>query len=99
MEPEGSLPHLQVSATCLNYEPAQSSQYPHPTTWRSILILSSHLHLGLSSSLFPLSFPPKALYTPLPSLIRATRPANSFFSILSSAQYWVRSTDHVAPHY
>ena len=29
------------------------SIYPHPTSWRSILILSTHLHLGLPSSLFP----------------------------------------------
>ena len=29
MEPEGSLPHLQVPATCLYPEPARSSQYPH----------------------------------------------------------------------
>jgi len=28
MEPEGSLPHSQASATCLYPEPAQSS--PHP---------------------------------------------------------------------
>ena len=26
---------------------------PHPTSWRSILILSSHLRLGLPSGLFP----------------------------------------------
>jgi len=26
---------------------------PHPTSWRSILILSSYLRLGLSSGLFP----------------------------------------------
>jgi hypothetical protein len=29
MEPEGSLPHSQVPATCLYPEPAQSSPYPH----------------------------------------------------------------------
>jgi hypothetical protein len=28
---------------------------PHPTSWRSILILSSHLRLGLPSGLFPYS--------------------------------------------
>jgi hypothetical protein len=29
MEPEGSLPHSQVPATCLYPEPARSSPYPH----------------------------------------------------------------------
>jgi hypothetical protein len=29
MEPEGSLPHSQVPATCLYPEPAQSNPYPH----------------------------------------------------------------------
>jgi len=44
MEPEGSLPHLQVSATCPYPEPDWFS--PRPTSCKSILILSSHLHLG-----------------------------------------------------
>ena len=48
MEPEGSLPHSQASATCPYPGPAQSSPYPHPTSWRSILILSTHLRLGVN---------------------------------------------------
>jgi len=32
--------------------PVQSI-YPHPISWRSILILSTHLRLGLPSGLFP----------------------------------------------
>ena len=77
MEPERSLPHSQVPATCPYPEPARSSPYPpiHPTSWRSILILSSHISLGLPSGLFPLSFLTKTLYTPLLSPIRATCPA------------------------
>ena len=45
---------------------------PNPTSWRSILILSSHLRLGLPSGLFPSDFLTKILYTPLLSPIRGT---------------------------
>ena len=54
---------------------------PHPTSSRSILILSSHLRLGLPSCHFPSGFPIITLYTPLFSTIRATWPPISFFSI------------------
>jgi hypothetical protein len=39
---------------------------PQPTSWRFILIISSHLHLGLLSGLFPSVFPTKTLYPPVP---------------------------------
>jgi hypothetical protein len=74
MNPEGSLPHSQVSATWLYAEPGQSSPCSHPTSRRSILILSSLLHLGLTSVLFPSSFPTNTLYGPLP--IHASCPAH-----------------------
>ena len=48
------------------------SIYPHPTFWRSVLILSTHLRLGLPIGLLPSGFPTKTLYTPLSSPIRAT---------------------------
>jgi len=72
---------------------------PHLTYWRSILILSPHLRLGLPNGLFPTGFPNKTLYTPLLSPYALHAPPISFFSILSPEQYWVRSTDHSAPHY
>ena len=41
------------------------SIYPHPTSWRSVLLLSTHLRLGLPSGLFPSGFPTKTLTPPL----------------------------------
>ena len=38
--------------------------YPHPTSWRYVQILSTHLRLGLPSGLFPIGFHTKTLYTP-----------------------------------
>jgi len=71
----GSLPLLQVTATFPCAEPDQFSRCPpHPTSWRSILILSSYLRLGLPSGLFSLCFPTKTLYAPLLFPIRATCP-------------------------
>ena len=49
---------------------------PHPNFWRSILILSSHLCVGLPSAPFPSGFPTKTLYTTLLSPIHATFPAH-----------------------
>ena len=66
-----SVRHLSLSWA----RPIQSI-YPHPTSRRSILILSTHLRLCLPSGLFPSGFPSKTLYTPLSSPIRATYPAH-----------------------
>ena len=69
-----SVRHLSLSWT----NPIQSI-YPHPNSWRSILILSTHLRLGLPSGLFPSDLPSKTLYTPLSSPISATCPAHFTF--------------------
>ena len=66
-----SFRHLSLSWA----SPIQSI-YPHPTSWRSILILSTHLRLGLPIDLLPSGFPTKTLYTPLSSPICATCPAH-----------------------
>ena len=49
--------HLSQSSARLT-----QSMPKHPTSWRSILILSSYLCLGLPSGLFPSGFPTKILY-------------------------------------
>jgi len=62
--------HLSISwASSIQYIP------PHPTSRRYILILSSLIHLGLPSGLFPSGFPTKTLYAPLLSPTRGTCPA------------------------
>ena len=66
-----SVRHLSLSCA----SPIQST-YSHPTSWRSILILSTHLRLGLPNGLFPSGFPTKNLYAPLSSPIRATCPVH-----------------------
>ena len=47
-----SVRHLSLSWTSLI-----QSIYPHPTSWRSNLILSTHLCTGLPGGLFPSGFP------------------------------------------
>ena len=89
-----SVRHLSLSCA----SPIQSI-YPHPTSWRYSLMLSTHLRLGLPSGLLPSGFPTKTLYTPSPHPYAPHAQPISFFSMLSPAQYWVRSTNHLAPRY
>jgi len=85
--------HLSLSWA----SPVQSI-YPHPTSWRSILIISTHLRLGLPSGLLPSAFPTNTLYTSSPHPY-APHAQHISFSLLSPVQYWVRSTNHLAPRY
>ena len=50
----------------------------------SILILSSHLHMGFPSGLFPSGYPIKTVFMPLLSPIRATHPAHLILLDLNS---------------
>ena len=64
-----------------NYPPpvpilSQLNPVHNPTSWRSLPILSSHLHLGLPNGLFPSDLPSKTLPMPLLSPIRSTCPAH-----------------------
>jgi hypothetical protein len=63
MEPEGSLPHLQVPATCPYPEPDQASTCPSITLLEDPL--SSNLYLGLPSTVLPSGLLIKILYSPL----------------------------------
>ena len=63
--------------------------HPHPTSWRSILILATHLRVGLPSGLFPSGSPPSPYTTPSPHPYAPHAQPISFFSILSPAQVCV----------
>ena len=69
-------PLTGVRHLSLSWASPIQSIYPQPTSWRSILILSTHLCLGLPSGLLASGFLTKTLYVPLSSPIRATCPAH-----------------------
>ena len=77
MEPEGSLPRLQLPATCSHPEPHRSSPCPHiPLPEDPSYYYPPLIRLVLQIGLFPSGFPTKTLYTRLLSPIRATCPAH-----------------------
>ena len=77
MEPGGLMPHSQGLSNNPYPEPNQPN-LPSliPISSRSILILSSHLRLGLPKGLFPVGLPVKILKALLLSSILATCSAN-----------------------
>ena len=86
MEPEGSLPHSQVPATCPYPEPARSSPYPQTHFLKihvNIILPSTPRSPKLSLSIrFPHKNPVYA--SPPPYVLHS--PPISFFSILSPEQ-------------
>ena len=54
-----------VHQLSLSWASPIQSIHPHPTSWRSILILSTHLRLGHPSGLLSSGFPSKTIYTHL----------------------------------
>ena len=70
--------HLSLSLAC-----SMQSMPLYPTSWRSSLILSSLLRLGLPSGLFPSGFPTNILYSLSSPPYAIHAPPISFFSILS----------------
>ena len=82
-----SVRHLSLSWA----SPIQSI-YPNATSWRYIVILSTHVRLGLPSGLLQNQFPNQDPIHPLSSPIRTTLPAHFILSILSPALYWSNFT-------
>ena len=66
-----SVRHLSLSWA----NPIQS-KYPHPTSWRSILILFTPISLGLASGVLPSDFPTKTPISP-PHTLHMTCPSHS----------------------
>ena len=67
----------------LSWPRSIQSIHPHPTSWRPILILSSHLRFGRPSGFLPVGLPTKILYIPLLYPIHATYPAHLILDFIT----------------
>jgi hypothetical protein len=83
MEIEGTLPHSQQPGNSSCPEPDKSNPYLCATSWKSILILSTHLFLGLPNSSLPQVSKPK-LYTQLYSPTYTPHAPTIFFFFIIS---------------
>ena len=88
MKPGSSLLHSQDPTTCLSPEPDQSSPCVHPGSWRTILILSSHLRLGLPICLIPSGFLAKTLFAPFSHTCYTPCPSPSTWFDLPNNAWW-----------
>jgi hypothetical protein len=79
MGPEGPLSRFKYPPTVPILSQINPVRTPQPTSWRSILILTSHLRPSLQRGLFPSGFPTKTIYEPLISAIRVQSPAHLTF--------------------
>ena len=71
---------------------------PHPTSWRSTLILISHLRLGLESGLFLEGFPTKTVSTLLLSHTRyMPRPSEQYLLTLQHTNKIINTPGHTLP--
>jgi len=99
MQPECSLLPLKEPTMCACPQSYQSSPRPPSPpgiSWRTILILFSHISLGLPSGPFPLGCHQNPVCTsPLPHMCYMLCPSQYDHN----EQYLVRSRDHAAPHY
>jgi hypothetical protein len=70
--------HIRKCPPSVSWASSIQSITPHHTYWRSILLFSFYLRLGLPSGIFPTGFLTKTQYTPL-----------FFFLVSSSSSSWL----------
>jgi len=95
MEPGGSLLHSQAPATRHYPKADKFRPYPHPISWRSNLILSTHLRVALQTGLslfLSLRFPHQSpIYTSLaPHNCHVPRPYHSRFDHPNNIWWWIQ---------